>query len=397
MTTRSWQPGQPSRVVGLVYLVIAGRVKAAIVEDGRWHWTELTDVASVLTPAAKLRDELADKMAVARRRLSQLDQFVQGWGRRLLPAEILHDPPDVLVLVPHAALHLLPLHLVSADDGMALACHSGITYSSSLSLFCRNAIRNRARQRETIETRKAAGGGTDVSRLGNKKFRQLAEIVLGEFSGSRVSAPMGRFEVKKAMRDDSCGVVCIVAHGFVDPDQHRDSGLLLDHPAAMLNMRLESAGLGGMGVSPDDRVGWPIALYGTQWEIIDLPLRDFPARIMHDHPAEILTVTDLGREPATEAELVMLLACSAGMNVVLQGDEPASLAEAFLRLGASSVIAPMWDCDYALADVWARAFIGSWAREKTPKALAAREAFRAMGDGSDAAALGPLHLRGDWR
>ena len=98
----------------------------------------------------------------------------------------------------------------------------------------------------------------------------------------------------------------------------------------------------------------------------------------------------------TSVELTILLACSAGASDVLQGDEPASLAEALVRLGSVSVIAPMWACDHLLARTWIQAFLAAWNRRGMPKAMAAREAFLALGDGTDVTELGPIHLRGDW-
>ena len=69
---------------------------------------------------------------------------------------------------------------------------------------------------------------------------------------------------------------------------------------------------------------------------------------------------------------------------------------ALLRLGSVSVIAPMWACDHLLARAWIRAFLAAWNQRGMPKAMAAREAFLALGDGTDVAELGPIHLRGDW-
>jgi hypothetical protein len=57
----------------------------------------------------------------------------------------------------------------------------------------------------------------------------------------------------------------------------------------------------------------------------------------------------------------------------------------------------MWDCEFGLAHTWTHAFLDAWATGEQPVALAMREAFRTLGDGRDPGALGPFHLRGDWR
>lgn len=115
--------------------------------------------------------------------------------------------------------------------------------------------------------------------------------------------------------------------------------------------------------------------------------------------AEILTSAELEVDGRIDAQLVVLLACSTGWGRVLDGDEPASLAESFLHIGAPSVIAPMWDSDYGPTREWAQRFFEAWAGQGYPKALAARHATRELRDGSYAdrpERLGALTLRGDW-
>jgi CHAT domain-containing protein len=95
--------------------------------------------------------------------------------------------------------------------------------------------------------------------------------------------------------------------------------------------------------------------------------------------------------------LVLLLGCSAGSGRVLQADEPASLAETFLHIGASSVIAPMWDTDISATSQWAQAFAHSWVGTERPTALAAMDASRALSDdGYGIERFGALTVRGDW-
>lgn len=171
-------------------------------------------------------------------------------------------------------------------------------------------------------------------------------------------------------------VACIISHGFADLTVHGDSGILIDPPTAVATFH--------------QRVG------DETFARMDIPMRDVPAGLATARPAEVLTLGEIEMDDPTSVELTILLACSAGASDVLQGDEPASLAEALVRLGSTSVIAPMWACDHVLARAWIRAFLAAWHRRGIPKALAARAAFLALGDGSDVTGLGPIHLRGDW-
>ena len=362
-------------IAGLVYLVTGSEVQVALVERHTYQWIELCSVTDVLGPIAQLRDELTNTELVGWRRLPRLTRFARNWGRSLVPAAVLANPPDVLLIVPHALLHGLPLHLVQADNGRALACCSGTSYASSPTLLLRGAARNPVRHGAWPEGRSAAGGGTDVVRAGEDELRSIAAEVLGEFRAKAYSPfGFGRIEVRTALRQDN-RVVCIIAHGHIDPDQHGGSGILIDSDRG-------------------DFAGSQIDIGGEEFSRPDLPERDVP--VQTDRPADLLTLGEIEMGDPAQAELTILLACSAGASDVMQGDEPASLAEAMLRLGSVSVVAPMWDCDSDLARAWIRPFLSAWNRRGMPKAMAAREAFLALNDGSDVAELGPIHLRGDW-
>mgnify|MGYP006306330013 CR=1 FL=1 len=116
-------------------------------------------------------------------------------------------------------------------------------------------------------------------------------------------------------------------------------------------------------------------------------------------PAEVLTAAELEIDASLRTHLAVLLGCSAGWARVLQGDEPASLAETFLHIGAPSVVAPLWDSDVEAAREWMDHFCTAWMENGLPKALAAREAVRRMLDGQFAESperMGVMALRGDW-
>ena len=404
-------PERTLRVAGLVYVVGREEVFVAHVDRGSCRWLSLGSVRGLLEPAAALRDELADPMKVSRNRVPRLREFATGWGRDLLPREVLEEPPDVLVIVPHELIHQLPLQLVAADDGRALAVHAGIAYCSSVSLFCRIMRRPR---RPGHPARVAGAAGIDVLDDGEDRFVRLADDVarwfpvesddaepaqpawlatssvkiradddsremLRRLHGSTdVSAApaLDRFRAKRLLHKRSAEVVCLVAHGFVDPQRHANSGLL---------------------VAPTIDTWRDLRVYDRMMSFPDRALRDTPVSLPIKRDAEVLALSELELEEPSTVGVVMLVACSAGASTLLRADEPGSLAESLLRRGASSVIAPMWDCDFELAHTWAHAFLDAWTTGATPVAVAMREAFGSLADGRDPAALGPFHLRGDWR
>jgi len=352
-----------------------------------------------LSRVENLRDELRDTMALARGRVPRLREFSEDWGRELLPEKLLADELDVLVIVPHALLHDVPLHLVrTGAGGEPLGAVVGITYASSRSLFVRCAGRNPARARDPADWVLDAapvgsdgpgsliGGGADVLTGDHEPFRSLAESLSGLFEPDRVSVfeagwPYSRSAVKAAFRREPFDAVCVVAHGYTDPDNHRMSGLLVE---------LDTVGISSRA----------IPLHGGRYfDFRDLPLRRLPPGLRLASPTEILTTAELEVDGHVETQLVVLLACSAGWGRVVQGDEPASLAESFLHIGAPSVLAPMWDSDREPTSEWAHQFFEAWVDRGYPKALAARHAMTHMQTGRYAdhpERLGALALKGDW-
>ncbi len=344
-----------------------------------------------------LRDELRDTMAIARARVPRLEEFAAGWGRRLLPPAVLGGEVDVVVVVSHSLLHGLPLHVVIGDDGAPVGTRCGFTYASSMTLFVHCAERNVARavdpQTWTFDAEgEAAGcgypppsgttaGGTDVIHRSPGFVglaREIAELIDGERAVFGADFGYERASFKShawapARRD----VLCAVAHGYLDRDDHRFSGLLLDR---------------GMGLAKRS-----MPIHGEWVMVKELPLRELPASTRTRGDAEVLTIAELAINIELECRLVLLLGCSAGWSRVLSGDEPASLAEMMLHLGATSAVAPLWDSPYGATRDWALTFMRAWARRGLPKALAAREAQREL----TAAGLGPeragvLAVRGDW-
>jgi len=143
-----------------------------------------------------LREELTRTLDVATGKVPALHEFVAGWGRQFLPPAILADPPDVLVLIPHALLHDLPLHLVLTDSARHLGAECGISYCSGMTLFSSCTRRNPAR-RADVESRRfgereAPGqvqlhrslriGGIDVAASGDDAFARLAHALAAMFA-----------------------------------------------------------------------------------------------------------------------------------------------------------------------------------------------------------------------
>ncbi len=371
----------------------------------RVHFTVGT-VDELIPRIDALRGELRDPMSISTGRTPRLREFIASWGCRFLPPGLAEDMPDVLVIVPHGATHDLPLHLVrvaapTGDRESPLGVMAGVTYASSRSLFLRTVDRNPARQYDLKAwrcdevdapegqppPRSIMASGVDVLGSLDEEFRALCQSVIEGFDGQRVlfldpDFPRGRDSIKAAFRREPApAVVCVMAHGWIDDDNHRMSGLLVERNVWGLALR-------------------PIPLHGGRYfDFRDLPLRRVPHQLSTVKETEVFTAAELEVDVETSCELVMLLGCSAGWGRVLQGDEPASLAETWLKIGAASAVAPMWDAPIDAVRLWAEAFVEGWTRQGMPKALAMRHAMRRMYGGAcrdNPERLGVMTLRGDW-
>jgi len=347
-----------------------------------------------------LRSELRDPMAISTGVIPRLREFAAEWGRAFLPPVLSQQAPEVLVVVPHGPTHDLPIHLINAPD-VPLGVRVGVTYASSRSLFLRTVSRNPARLRDSAQwrcgepqaavnqapLRSVISGGVDVLGGLDEEFAATCRQVAEQFGGERLvfsdrRFPYSRSAVKAAVRRPVApSVLCVMAHGWVDDDNHRMSGLLVERDR--------------MGVSSR-----AIPLHGGRYfDFRDLPLRRPPHQIKANKEIEVFTAAELEVDARIECELVMLLGCSAGWGRVLQGDEPASLAETWLKIGAASVAAPLWDAPIAAVRAWTGEFLHAWTVLDMPKALALRYAMQRMREGSFRDAperLGVMTLRGDW-
>jgi hypothetical protein len=372
------------RIGGLLYAVTVSGIRSLYIEGEKRVASRIESSLELVREIHELRDELRDTLAIARGAVPHLERFSSEWGRRLIPDDVLAAPPDVLVIVPHASLHDVPLHLVALDGGDLLGFATGVSYASSRSLLARCAARNPARGNipptheldNEQEARNFVGGGTDVIRR-DPRFKEIPKRLADRLGVTETASydSLERFSFKWA---GSPELACVVAHGFIDREKHRLSGLLVDKWEGIILMR-------------------PIPLYGEPITFRDLPLRDVPPSVHTSAPTEVLTAAELEIDAAVSARLVLLLGCSAGSGRVLQADEPASLAETFLHIGAVSVIAPAWASDVEATTRWVDAFADSWIGTGRATALAVRDATRQLlNDGYGLERSGALTLRGDW-
>ncbi|NGZ95323.1 MAG: hypothetical protein CV089_04180 [Nitrospira sp. WS110] len=370
--------------VGLLYYVAGDENIFAIVLDrnGAARRFTLLGWAEAFPRIDELIDAI-DGSYSPRHRNAQLERFASEWGKSLLPPSDVLQQFDVLVIVQDHSLHRLPFHVVHLEgEEDPLGVTRGVTYCSSGTLFCHAVSRNVARNGEAARPAKCIAVAEDVLHDRAAAYRMVAQNFAEFFAEFKLSDySLSRTTIKQA----SPGVLCIVCHGQYDEIDPSNGGLLLNN-----------------------KLGWgsglerPIVLgNGAVCNFRDLPFR-FPPLNVDAHPKytpEFLTVDELKVDVECQAELVALLGCATAAASPASLDEPGSFAEQWLRLGAPTVLANLWECDAVVASKWCRSFLNHWLVGRMPKALAwaaANREIRNMNPSLSPFDWGTLTLWGDW-
>lgn len=329
-----------------------------------------------------LIDELVDSLQASlseSHRKRVFNRFSFEWGKKLIPAISEIAEFDVILIVPFGSLHGLPLHAIWIEERKQfLAQWKGISYCQSASLLLRCAERNLARGSDlnkwrfdahdgdlptnTFSPGSCVSFGVDVKHGNSALYENVAQTFARQFKkhatliGSRATVKNSGLSVDPSP-DSQWDVICLVSHGYLDSISPEGSGLLLDQRF--------------IGVRHIHAMGEQIYTFR------DLPFRHVPPQTLIDpaFSAEILTVSEMRVDCLTNANLVALLGCSTAAGEVRTGDDYSSLASQWLKVGASSVIASLWELDIDFLNEWMPRFLTNWVDKGQPKAIAVQGAI----------------------
>jgi CHAT domain-containing protein len=176
---------------------------------------------------------------------STFDEFSHGWGPPLLPPRSDLENFDVLVIIPDHTLHMLPIHLISWEDGEFLATTHALTFSSSGTLFARCVDRNRARTDQALrrkskseedtttspkqKSRPCIGYAKDTLTEKNAAYLNLARNFMEMFVEQKMTVARTalRASIERYRSQNRDPVICIVSHGYYDTGRPANSGMLL--------------------------------------------------------------------------------------------------------------------------------------------------------------------------
>jgi CHAT domain len=367
------------QVAALYYVAGAERVHAVFVAaDGQARSFPLLRSDEAFPLIDRLTDTLGGMHSTARK-TAELERFASGWGARLLPPPETFAGVDVLVVLPQHLLHGVPLHLIRLPGGKMLGDACGISYCPSAALLRLCMSRNAARLADYLPPATCLSVAGDVLGDQTAAYREVV-AAFAEFLDVRPSdGPLARPHLKECTDD----VAVVVTHGHYDEVDPANCGLLIDRENAAVML--------------ERRIMFSDGQYGL---FRDMPFH-YPPLFLEarsDALPELLNIEELKARSGCEAELVALLGCTTAAGSSAWIDDVGSLAEQFLRAGAASVVANIWESDIVVIREWCRHFLRQWISEGRPKALAWADANRAMASAGDASLLdwGTVTLWGDW-
>jgi hypothetical protein len=340
---------------------------------------------------------------------NEFNSFSYVWGKELLPPISELESFNILVIIPSNVLNILPFHTIWIQDKKQyLGTLFGITYCSCATLFTRCVERNPIRNSNLASweysldktaydnapeaPQRCLGIGVDIIGDKTRRYIKLSETFANFFKNPVTFAPKPgdttpfprstRNAIKGRLKGDKrWEVICIACHGYIDSKVSDNSGLLLEKDTFGIAVR-------------------PIELYwGTYFDFRDLPFRYLPVEIEPSIPAEIMTVGELKVDCFTDSQLVALFGCSTGVGEIVSGDEYNSIAYQWLKMGAASVLANLWELDIEFIEQWAPIFLENWLQKRHPKAIAWQQTSKQILEDQkkkEPYEWGPITLFGDW-
>ena len=225
---------------------------------------------------------------------------------------------DVVCIVPHGPLHLVPFHALETSVG-PLIRRNPVVYAPSASVLASITARDRGREKhgaivvgDTRGDLPYAGGEAEV----------VARLLAVEAIPGHEATRRRLMDVIAGARD--LRVLHLACHGTFDVDDALASGILT------------AAGDEG-------------------------------------NQAAVLSAQDL-LDVEMAADLVTLSACESGISERRPGDELVGLTRALLVAGATTVLASLWKVSDLSTSVLMRAFYEGWVRDGLSKAQALRRA-----------------------
>ncbi len=326
------QTMSPNRIVLVEYFTTDD---VTLLFGVRADWDK-PEVVEIKRPLSDIRDyvtnhfgpETAGNQPV---RQLDLDEWQQEFGEFIDPIKDWADPGDYLYLVPHDALHYLPLHALKLE-GQYLIERNPVLYTPSASVLKYCQAKRKGRRDQALVL------GDSYGDLVHARAEALAvaqafgtQAYLGQ--AAQKSLVQNRLKENKEAID----VLHFACHGRFHHTQPLKSGILM---------------------APEEN--------GEESSEYEPKLGDLPV-------SRYLTAEDFfGME--MQVDLVMLSACESGVSDIRPGDELFGLMRALIYAGTPSVVMSLWSVDQISSGIFMQTFYKVLKQPKTTKVEALQTA-----------------------
>lgn len=301
----------------------------------RKDWEE-PKVVEINRPLSGIRDYVTRHFRSQQSVLNlDLELWQQEFGEFIAPIKDWADPGDYLYLVPHDALHYLPLHTLKLEDQYLIE-RNPVLYTPSASVLKYCQAKRKGRRDHALVL------GDSVGDLVHARVQALA--VAQAFG---VRAYLGGDARKSLVQDqleqnrEAIDVLHFACHGRFHHTQPLKSGILM---------------------APEENGEEP-----SEYEPM---LGDFPV-------SRYLTAEDFfGME--MKADLVTLSSCESGVSDIRPGDELFGLMRALIYSGTPSVVMSLWKVDQISSGIFMQTFYAALKQPGTSKVDALQTAQLAL-------------------
>lgn len=305
----------------------------------RADWEE-PEVVEIKRPLSEIRTYAhqhfgSEKDGRSPVRQLDLDEWQESFAEFIAPIKAWADPGDYVYLVPHDALHYLPLHTLKLD-GQYLIERNPVLYTPSASVlkYCQAKRKGRRQQALVLGD---SGGDLVHARAEALAVGQMfgTQAYLGE------AATKSLVQTQLQENKEAVDVLHFACHGRFHHTQPLKSGILM---------------------APEENGEEP-----SEYEL------ELGGLLVNSY----LTAEDFfGME--MQADLVTLSACESGVSQIRPGDELFGLMRALIYAGTPSVVMSLWSVDQISSGIFMQTFYQALKQPETTKVEALQTAQLAL-------------------
>lgn len=279
--------------------------------------------------------EEASSTAKSRARDLDVNDWQENFAEFVAPIKSWAEPGDYLYLVPHDALHYMPLHTLKIE-GQSLIERHPVLYTPSASVLKYCQAKRKGRRNRALVLGDSAGD------LVHARAEALAVAqTFGTQAYLGQAAQKSLVQKQLQANKEAIDVLHFACHGRFHHTQPLKSGILMAPEKNGEEPSEYEPQLGGL----------PVSRYLTAEDFFGLEM---------------------------QADLVTLSACESGVSEIRPGDELFGLMRSLIYAGTPSVVMSLWPVDQISSGIFMQTFYQALKQPDTTKVEALQAAQLAL-------------------